>query len=60
MIFILLGLTSLSMTISRSIHVAVNGIISFFLITAYLKKKKPRIHGIWLSYMFICHLVFKI
>ena len=59
MIFILLGLTSLSMTISRSIHVAVNGIISFFLITSYLKKK-PRIHGIWLSYMFICHLVFKI
>ena len=41
MIFILLGLTSLSMTISRSIHVAVNGIISFFLITAYLKKKNP-------------------
>ena len=30
MIFLLLCLTSLSMTISRSIHVAANGIISFF------------------------------
>ena len=29
----LFDLTSLSMTISRSIHVAANGIISFFLVT---------------------------
>ena len=31
MIFVLLCLTSLSMTISGSIHVVANGIISFFL-----------------------------
>ena len=30
MIFVFLWLTSLSMTISRFIHVAANGIISFF------------------------------
>ena len=31
MVFVFLCLTSLSMIISRSIHVAANGIISFFL-----------------------------
>ena len=31
MIFVFLCLTSLSMIVSRSIHVAANGIISFFL-----------------------------
>ena len=31
MIFVFLWLTSLSMIISRSIHIAANGIISFFL-----------------------------
>ena len=48
MIFVFVWLTSLSMLISRSIHIAANGIISFFLtanITLYtcttsLKKKK--------------------
>ena len=33
MMFLLLCLTSLNMTISRSIHVIANGIISFFLMT---------------------------
>ena len=31
MIFVFLCLTTLSMTVSRSIHIAANGIISFFL-----------------------------
>ena len=35
MIFVFVWLTSLSMTISRSIHVAANGIISFFLMAEY-------------------------
>ena len=35
MVFLFLCLTSLSMTISRSIHVAANGTISFFLIVEY-------------------------
>ena len=33
MLFVILRLTSLSMTISRSMHVAANGIISFFFMT---------------------------
>ena len=47
MIFVFLCLTSLSMIISRSIHVAANGIIPFFL---------------WLSniplYIYISHILF--
>ena len=35
MIFVFLCLTSLSMTISRSIHVAANGIILFFFKAEY-------------------------
>ena len=31
MIFVFLCLTTLSMTVSRSVHIAANGIISFFL-----------------------------
>ena len=37
MIFVFLWLTSLNMIVSRSIHIAANGIISFFLMAEYIR-----------------------
>ena len=47
MIFVFLCLTSLSMTVSRSIHVAINGSISFFVIA--------ELYSIAYTYHFFIH-----
>ena len=46
MIFIFLCLTSLSMIISRSMHIAANGIISFFFMAE------------WYFTVYMCHIFF--